>query len=59
MSLVFGSGSTAFRTVHNDLPFGRAQAPLPYAASLFQERFKNRKLIWHCNRSSVLVLIAG
>ena len=47
ISLVFGSGSAAFRTVHDDLPFGRAQAPPPYAAALFQEPFKNRKLIRH------------
>jgi len=47
ISLVFGSGSAAFRTVHDDLPFGRAQAPPPYPAALFQEPFKNRKLIRH------------
>jgi hypothetical protein len=47
ISLVSGSGSAAFRPVHDDLPFGRAQAPPPYAAALFQEPFKNRKLIRH------------
>jgi hypothetical protein len=33
--------------VHDDFPLGRAQAPPPYAAALFQETFKNRKLIRH------------
>jgi hypothetical protein len=37
--------------VHNDLPFGRAHAPPPYAAALFQEQFKNRKLLRHGDRS--------
>jgi hypothetical protein len=53
VSLVFGSGSTAFRPVHNDLTVGRAHEPAPYAAALFQERFKNRKLIRHGHRSLV------
>ena len=57
ISLVFGSGSAAFRTVHNDLPFRRAHAPPPYAAALFQERFKNRKLIRHCDRSLVSLVL--
>ena len=53
ISLVPGSGSATFRPVHDDVPFGRAQAPPPYAAALFQERFKNRKLIRHGHRSLV------
>ena len=57
ISLVFGSGSSAFRTAHNDLPFGRAHAPPPYTAALFQERFKNRKLIRHCDHSLVSLVL--
>jgi hypothetical protein len=33
--------------VHDDRSFGSAQAPLPCAAALSQELFKNRKLIRH------------
>ena len=51
--LVFGSESAVFRTTHNDLPFGRAKAPPPYTAALFQECFKDGKLIRHCDRSLV------
>ena len=51
VSLVFGSGSAAVRTLHDNLPFGRAHAPPPSPASLLQDHFKNRKLIGHCNRS--------
>ena len=49
ISLVFGRGSAVLRTLHNDLPFGRANAPPPYATALFQEQFKNRKLVRHCD----------
>ena len=49
ISPVFGRGPAALRTVHNDLPFGRAHAPPPYAAALFQEQFKNRKSVRHCD----------
>ena len=58
ISLVFGSGSTALRTEHNYLPFGGAQAPSPYAAALFQEQFKNREFIRHCDCSLVLGLVS-
>ncbi len=50
VSPVFGSGSAAFRTLHDNLPFGRAHAPPPGPASLLQDHFKNRKLVRHCNR---------
>ena len=50
VSLVFGGESAAFRTLHDNLPFGRAHAPPPGPASLLQDRFENRKLIGHCNR---------
>ena len=50
---VFGSESAVFRTMHNDLPFGRAKAPPPYTAALFQECFKDGKLIRHRDRSLV------
>jgi hypothetical protein len=56
IGLVFGRGSAALLTVHNDLPFGRAHAPRPYAAALFQEQFKNRKLIRHCDHSLVSLM---
>jgi hypothetical protein len=58
ISLVFGGGSTALRTEHNYLPFGGAQAPSPYAAALFQEQFKNREFIRHCDCSLVLGLVS-
>jgi hypothetical protein len=51
VSLVFGSGSAAVRTLHDNLPFGRAHAPPPSPASFLQDHFKNRKLIGHCHRS--------
>jgi hypothetical protein len=51
VSLVFGSGSAPVRTLHDNLPFGRAHAPPPSPASLLQDHFKNRKLIGHCHRS--------
>ena len=50
VSPVFGSGSAACRTLHDNLPFGRAHAPPPSPASLLQDHFKNRKLIGHCVR---------
>ena len=53
-----GGGSTALRTEHNYLPFGGAQAPSPYAAALFQEQFKNREFIRHCDCSLVLGLVS-
>jgi hypothetical protein len=34
VSLVFGNGPAAFRTLHDNLPFGRAHAPPPDPASL-------------------------
>jgi hypothetical protein len=55
VSPVFGGGSAACRTLHDNLPFGRAYAPPPSPASLLQDHFKDRKLIGHCvrfNRSS-------
>jgi hypothetical protein len=54
VSLVFGSGPAAFRTLHDNLPFGRAHAPPPGPASLLQDRFENRKLIGHCHRFSTV-----
>ena len=44
-SLVFGRGSVALRTLHDDGPFGRANAPPPYSAALLQHQFKNWELI--------------
>ena len=44
-SFVFGSGSAAIRTLHDDGPFGRANAPPPYSAALLQHQFKNGELI--------------
>jgi len=45
VGIVFGSGSAAFRTVHDDIPFGSADAPPPSSAALLQGQFKNWKLI--------------
>lgn len=45
VSLVFGSGSAAFRTLHDDRPFGCADAPPPCSAALPEGQFKNWKLI--------------
>jgi hypothetical protein len=56
-ALYLAAGPTGFSTVHNDLPFGRAHAPPPYAAALFQEWFKNRKLMRHCDRSLVRLVL--
>ena len=50
VSPVSGSGSAACRTLHDNLPFGRAYAPPPSPASLLQDHFKDRKLIGHCVR---------
>jgi hypothetical protein len=49
VSPVFGGGPAAFRTLHDNLPFGRAHAPPPSPASLLQDHFKNRKLVGHCH----------
>jgi hypothetical protein len=38
--LVFGCGPVSFRALHNDLPFSRGHAPLPYTTALSQVRFK-------------------
>jgi hypothetical protein len=45
VSFVFGSGSAAFRTLHDDMPFGCADAPRQCSAALPQGQFKNWKLI--------------
>jgi hypothetical protein len=45
VSFVFGSGSAAFRTLHDDSPLGCAHAPPPCSATLLQGQFKNGKLI--------------
>jgi hypothetical protein len=45
VSFVFGGGSAAFRTLHDDLPFGCAHAPPPSSAALLYGEFKDWKLI--------------
>jgi hypothetical protein len=42
---VFGSGSAAFRTLHDNIPFGSADAPPPSSAALPQGQFENWKRI--------------
>ena len=44
-ALYLAAGSAAFRTLHDDRPFGCADAPPPCSAALRQGQFKNRKLI--------------
>ncbi len=45
VSFVLGSGSAAFRTLHDDIPFGCANAPPPFPAAFPRYHFKNSKLI--------------
>jgi hypothetical protein len=47
VSFVFGSGSAAFRTLHDDSPFGCAHVPPPRSAALLQDLIKNWKSIGH------------
>jgi hypothetical protein len=51
VSFVFGSGSAAFRTLHDDIPFGCAHAPPPCSPAFLQELFKNLKLVRHRDRA--------
>jgi hypothetical protein len=41
VGLIAGGGSAAFRTMHDDIPLGCANAPLPISAALLQDLFKN------------------
>jgi hypothetical protein len=64
ISLVFGSGSAAFRTLHDDIAFGRANAPPPSSAALPQDHVKNWKLIdipiqWNFHLSASFEVGAG
>jgi hypothetical protein len=45
ISLVSSEGSAAFRALHNDLPFGRTNAPTPSTTALFQQDFEDRQLV--------------
>jgi len=45
VSFVFGSGSAALRTLHDDIAFGCAHAPPPFSAAFLQDHFKNKKLV--------------
>ena len=51
VGVVSGKGSAAFRALHDDLPFGCTNAPFPRAATLFQQYFKDRQLMRHCDHS--------
>ncbi len=44
------SGSAAFRTLHDHVPFGRAHDPAPFSAAPLQEHFENGKFISHRDR---------
>jgi hypothetical protein len=41
-------------TKHNDLPFGRADAPSPFPAALFQHRFKDWQSTAHDQATTTL-----
>jgi len=45
LSLVLGSGSNAFKTLHENIPRGRANTPSPSPAALLHDHFKKWKLI--------------
>jgi hypothetical protein len=47
ISFISGSGSAAFRALHNDLPLSCPNAPSPCTAALFQQYFKDRQLVRH------------
>jgi hypothetical protein len=47
ISFISGSGSAAFRALHNDLPLSCTNAPSPCTATLFQQYFKDRQLVRH------------
>jgi hypothetical protein len=50
--LVSGSGPAGFRADHNDAPFGRTYAPIPFTTTLVQQDLKDGKLIrWHSSPS--------
>jgi hypothetical protein len=43
VSFVIGSGSAAFTALHDHVPFGCADAPVPFSAAPLQVHFKDRK----------------
>jgi hypothetical protein len=45
-----GSGSAAFRTLHDHVPFGRAHGPARFSAAPLQEHCENGKFISHRDR---------
>jgi hypothetical protein len=52
VSFVIGSRSAAFRALHDYVPFGCTDAPVPYSASPLQDHIKDWKsIIKHCCRS--------
>ena len=57
IGLVSGGGSAAFRALHDDLPFGRTNAPSPYAATLFQQGFKDRQDVVAFQSFNLLMVI--
>jgi hypothetical protein len=45
VSVVFGSGTAAFRTLNNGIAVGRGHAPQPFSATFLQDHLKDLKLI--------------
>ena len=54
VSFVIGRGSATFRALHDHIPFGRTDAPLPFSTAHLQGYFKDWKLtIRHRKRDNV------